>query len=1016
MSLDLNERRYVLRDTNIRASQGKLNIDESIKLDSSLKKHTALIKKLRTSINAAQCEAILKDINNLSLEKYISELITSVAEGLNKVAKNDVDAALEIVSLLHQRFPKSFTPPLISQIIENIFEPAGVVADQEKEKNDRSRILRQKNLSRVLMEFYLTGLVKTLGDCDATSLSNSTLRKFEKYNDKPIVCVVIKEILEYDFKLGNSLTIATVFLRRFSDVIYQENVLLDTDTKAIFRQLFKRYTTKVFDNFVSLNLRLKLVLERKKKSSIRTGKILDENLTEIEEVEILFEKFKSAAEFLSSALEMELPYVETFDDSILKEPEHNLSANFDASDVEVWGSEVERSFYNDIPKPSELAQSISPRLKGSSQGERISDFFDKLEKISNEKDISQSVVDFNSLDFNNKATRNRLLRLFSDTSKVNNSKFYARFLKINEQNLKDLIQELIEYLDNEFRKQILGSKLNFKHMSFFVELIKFKMVPSHIIFHKIRRLTLNIGTVTNIDVLAVFYDQAGRFLLAEPAYRNMMLEMLDLLQAKLRNESLTINEKLAIKNLLITVGPSPIKNNVASDSQIVFLSKRLFILKLLKVELKKSTISTVLSTLDKINKEKDPDAFEVLMEMLGKPEDLSFNNIPYLARLLKQRDGSVFTTVIDTVIEKILCGIESNDYKLNRITISNIQYISELFKLRCLTLQFMVNLMYKIICTDHPNNLPLPNNYKVISDLPNNYFRIQLCSILLKSIISLKSLVKESTLSGFVVFLQYYIFCKVLPLPVDIDNEVNTALFHLLDSMNIERARSIKDALSQLNELSFARKADENQKQDENVPEELDDFREDESDASLDDELNYNDNEDLDINDDAELDITDADADADVYDDEERCSSVSSYTSSDSGESTSDEDESDDEDSSSILENEEAKLTEEEREFSENLDKEFLKILSESYGQNKAATNRNKFHIPIPSRATSINSSSENLGMVTFNLLSKTGKKSQLKSVSLPSDSRFAENLVRERADQKQNREKLIDMVLNMEQ
>jgi len=55
------------------------------KLDTSLKRHTALLVKLRSSLNtAAQIPAILKDIAGLSLEKYVEEAVGAVVEGLGK--------------------------------------------------------------------------------------------------------------------------------------------------------------------------------------------------------------------------------------------------------------------------------------------------------------------------------------------------------------------------------------------------------------------------------------------------------------------------------------------------------------------------------------------------------------------------------------------------------------------------------------------------------------------------------------------------------------------------------------------------------------------------------------------------------------------------------------------------------------------------------------------------------------------------------------------------------------------
>ena len=68
-------------------------------LDSSLKKNTAFIKRLRTSLNADNQSALLKDISSLSLEKYIPEVVGAASEGLQKCKTiSDIMAAVEVSS------------------------------------------------------------------------------------------------------------------------------------------------------------------------------------------------------------------------------------------------------------------------------------------------------------------------------------------------------------------------------------------------------------------------------------------------------------------------------------------------------------------------------------------------------------------------------------------------------------------------------------------------------------------------------------------------------------------------------------------------------------------------------------------------------------------------------------------------------------------------------------------------------------------------------------------------------
>jgi regulator of nonsense transcripts 2 len=67
-------------------------------LDASLKRHTALIKRMRQSIGTDNRDQILKDIESLALEKYIDEIAGAVVEGVSKCkSERDVWSAVEVI-------------------------------------------------------------------------------------------------------------------------------------------------------------------------------------------------------------------------------------------------------------------------------------------------------------------------------------------------------------------------------------------------------------------------------------------------------------------------------------------------------------------------------------------------------------------------------------------------------------------------------------------------------------------------------------------------------------------------------------------------------------------------------------------------------------------------------------------------------------------------------------------------------------------------------------------------------
>jgi regulator of nonsense transcripts 2 len=70
---------------------------ELSKLDSSLKRHTGMIKRMRQSLGTDHRDQLLKDIDTLSLEKYIDEIAGATLEGIARCkTEKDVWSAVEV--------------------------------------------------------------------------------------------------------------------------------------------------------------------------------------------------------------------------------------------------------------------------------------------------------------------------------------------------------------------------------------------------------------------------------------------------------------------------------------------------------------------------------------------------------------------------------------------------------------------------------------------------------------------------------------------------------------------------------------------------------------------------------------------------------------------------------------------------------------------------------------------------------------------------------------------------------
>lgn len=139
-------------------------------LDSSLKKNTAFIKRLRTAITSSSTTTFLQEIRSLSLQKYLSEVISASYEGLSKLkTPSEIAAGIEIVSALHQRFgPAEYTSYLGWLIGRGLSTPDKAqlknLAQEAREKEEKERLTRHRVLLKVVTELWLVGLLRSLDD------------------------------------------------------------------------------------------------------------------------------------------------------------------------------------------------------------------------------------------------------------------------------------------------------------------------------------------------------------------------------------------------------------------------------------------------------------------------------------------------------------------------------------------------------------------------------------------------------------------------------------------------------------------------------------------------------------------------------------------------------------------------------------------------------------------------------------------------------------------------------------
>jgi regulator of nonsense transcripts 2 len=200
-------------------------------LDSTLKKNTGFIKRLRTGITAASLPIFLQEIRSVSLHKYLSEIVSACYEGLCKLkSPAEIEAGVEIVSALHQRFgPAEFTEHLGWLLGKGMATPdksyLKSLPAEAREKEEKDRLVRQRVLLRVVTELWLVGLLRTLEDVsrpdDATKgVAGKAPEAKPKSSTKgggaePFPLEVLKDLLGHDREHAN-LPLLVIFVKAFS--------------------------------------------------------------------------------------------------------------------------------------------------------------------------------------------------------------------------------------------------------------------------------------------------------------------------------------------------------------------------------------------------------------------------------------------------------------------------------------------------------------------------------------------------------------------------------------------------------------------------------------------------------------------------------------------------------------------------------------------------------------------------------------------------------------------------------
>lgn len=623
-------------------------------------------------------------------------------------------------------------------------------------------------------------------------------------------------------------------------------------------------------------------------------------------------------------------------------------------------------------------------------GAQVDALLARLPDVHNKDAVDELALEFCFL--NSKASRNRLVKAVQEVPKGRSDllPLYGRLVATLGQYLPDIPQGLIAYLDEEFRslqrrkqKEFLG-QVRTSNIRYLAELTKFGVVPEHVIFHCFK-VSLDDFSRMNIEIMGNLLENCGRYLLRNPDTAPRMASFLETLSRKKTAQHLGQQERMILENAIYYVDPPPRPAIQQKERTPV----ELFVRKLVYLDMNKRNYTRVLKSIRKLHWE-EPEVVRIIEGIFSKPGKVKYGNIHLLAILasaLYRYHQDFVISVIDNLLERITLGLEQNDFKFNQERIADVKYLGELYNYKMVDSPVIFDTLYRIVTFGHEGGTPVPGKINPL-DLPDDFFRIRLvCSLLDTCGVCFDRGSAKKKLDFFLTFLQYYILIKD-PMPMDVDFVVQDTYALTRPQWKFaadlaEAGRIFGEAVAQNYKTQEVEKGPE---------------PEDEGDSSSSDEGIEEDG------------IPDADEDQVSSDEAEGAINNTDQE----GEAESDEEE-----QIFVTRQEEERDPEAEAEF----DKAFEKMMAESL-ESRKFERKAMFDVPLPMRratrettaATAAEESENNQtrpNTMAFSLMTKRGNRQQTRTIDMPSDSGFAIAMKTQQQAEREEQQRIKNLVLN---
>ncbi|CAG9824197.1 unnamed protein product [Phaedon cochleariae] len=846
------------------------------KLDSSLKKNTAFVKKIK-NFSSIHVDAYLKDMSGLNLSKYISEISAGIVE--SKLKMNDVPAAVRLCSVLHQTYAE------FSQHLFENWQKALAVKVGDKISNP-SKL-------RVDLRFYADLLQAGIfSNKNALSLLGSVLTTLINMDKEDHFNIAI--ILSFCKHCGDEY--AGLIPRRMRELSAKyvieipQSSFLTPEKKQNVRSLLKDYFVTLSKHLVKDHIEMQNFEKQNVRILQTKGELSQERKEKLENLQAAYEKLLANAYSFSEILDEDMPTLRA--QSLPKNDESMIVTGSGTgmedgtSNVEnIWCDIETQKFYCDLPEltvflptaflnkrhtppPAETVteevldselpvedleeesrteetlvvedEPEDPTSTNASNKIVLEAFLNNLPNCVNREMIDNAAIDF-LVTLNNKHNRKKLVRnLFGvNRTRLDLLPFYARFVAILQPALPEVGNDLSQMLRQDFKyhvrkKDQINIESKIKVVRFVGELVKFKLYSKIEALYCLKVL-LHDFSHHHIEMACNLLEVCGRFLYCSPDSHQRTKVYLEQMMRKKAVMALDSRYVTQIENAYYYVNPPETVTITKKERPVMHQ----FIRKLLYQDLQKNNTDKIMRLVRKLDWTNQGVASYTVKCLTGA-HNLKYFNIRCLANLLAglvAYQEEVGTKVVDGVLEGIRLGMEVNLPKYNQRRIAQVKYLGELYNYRMVESSDVFKVLYSLISfgvsMDPCDISPL--------DPPHQLFRIRLACVLLETCGTyFSSGSSKKKLDYYLIFLQaYYWFKKKMwkeAFPPMMEHLFKETLLTLRPKLKL--CKSYEDAVDEVDNIRKALGVEKLLEVDHKISEEdgLDTIAETDNEDGLDDE------------------------------------------------------------------------------------------------------------------------------------------------------------------------------------